>query len=160
MNLLSFGVSYGEDAELHRVCCLHQFPTAGNDGGSCCAHVVYDEQMLVFEAFCLASSRCVVGRKGKDILHVDVAFPSVLVCLAFGESLSCDEMFEYGNLCGFVQSSRYGLALVVASLSFSFGARGIGTMASMPSKKCMLLASLASKCPMPVPTSSCWLYLS
>ena len=75
----------------------------------------------MFEAFGLASSWCVVGRQGKYILHIDVAFPSVLVCLAFDESLSSDELVEYGNLCGFVQSSRYGLALVVASLSFSFG---------------------------------------
>ena len=77
--------------------------------------------MFVLKAFGLASSWCAVGRQGKDILHIDVAFPSVLVCRAFDESRSSDELVEYGNLCGFVQSSRYGLAQVVATLSYSFG---------------------------------------
>lgn len=124
--LLSFGVSYGEDAELHGVRCLHQFLATGNDGGSSCAHVVYDEQMLVAEASCLASPRCIGWRKSKGILYIAIAFPPVFVCLAFCESLSSDDFLEYGNLRGFVQSLCYGLALVVSSFSLAFGRQGNG----------------------------------
>lgn len=147
--------SYGCEAEFH-FAGFHEFLAAGVDGGSRGADVVYDEKMFarqvcdgVLSAFLIV----IVCSKPECMFHILLSLPFVLVGLTFGEDFPSYRIGDDGQLGLSPDAFGYLFTLIIATFFLPFGVRGMGMMASIPSKKFLLIPSLPIISPRKKPAS-------
>lgn len=135
--------SYGCEAEFH-FASFHEFLTAGDDGGSRSADVVYDENMFarqvcggVLSAFLIM----IEWSKPECMFHIFLSLPFILMCLTFFEDFPFYRIGDDGQPGLPSDAFGYLFALIVATFFFLFGVSGMGMMASIPSKKFFLFPS-------------------
>ena len=114
--------SYGCEAEFH-FASFHEFLTAGDDGGSRSADVVYDENMFarqvcggVLSAFLIM----IEWSKPECMFHIFLSLPFILMCLTFFEDFPFYRIGDDGQPGLPSDAFGYLFALIVATFFLPF----------------------------------------
>ena len=114
--------SYGCEAEFH-FASFHEFLTAGDDGGSRSADVVYDENMFarqvcggVLSAFLIM----IEGSKPECMFHIFLSLPFILMGLTFFEDFPFYRIGDDGQPGLPSDAFGYLFALIVATFFLPF----------------------------------------